>query len=369
MPYCLNFPGKILFGSGVINQIAGLLNDNKRILVVIGKHGLSDGTSTRISSLLQSCDVSFFSGVNGEPSLEDVDRIIAECRNFSATAIIAIGGGSIIDAAKTAAALVNVDGTTADYFFERKKIKSKGLFFIAAPTTAGTGAELTPNAVLTDSNSLIKKSIKHPTMFADVAIIDPELSYSCPKSLTAWSGMDSLTQAIESYLSIDANTFTRLLAGKAAALILKNLPIAYFNPDINSRTAMSEATMLGALAFSQSGLGAVHGLAHPIGSKLKLPHGLTCAIILPVILKWNLAECEENMNILAEYCGFNSALSLISAIESLNQQLLIPDSFSSFGLNNTIFDFIIDNCRSGSMQKNPRKLSDTQILTILGELC
>jgi alcohol dehydrogenase class IV len=369
MLYNFKFPENIYFGNGTINTLPSVLGGKKNILLVVGRHLLNDGTANRITNLLQSFQIKIHSGINGEPCLEDVDAIISAGQNFFADAIVAVGGGSVIDAAKTAAALITTGDTTADYFFDRKKILQKGLCFIAAPTTSGTGAEITANAVLTDSFSLIKKSVKHPTMLADTAIIDPELTYTCSQSLTAASGMDALTQAIESYLSNDANTVTRLFAGKAAGLIIKNLPAAYTAPDEISRTNMAEGSMFGALAFSQSGLGAVHGIAHPLGSKFHVPHGLACAILLPVILRWNLPKCKGAMHDLAEICGFGSAQQFIAGIQKLNQQLQIPDSFQNFGLTCNNFSFIIDNCRSNSMQKNPRQLTDAEVSTILEELC
>jgi alcohol dehydrogenase class IV len=302
--------------------------------------------------------------------LSEVDKLIQAGRYSSSTAIVAAGGGSVIDAAKTAAVLSPLEGLSSDYFYNRLQIQGKGLFFAALPTTAGTGAEITPNAVLTDTKASIKKSIRHPGMFADVAIIDPKLTYSCSSALTASSGLDAFTQAVESYISKGANTVTRLLAGKAASLIMANIAQACKSPlDAAARSAMAEGSMLGAMAFTQSGLGAVHGLAHPIGAKLKMPHGLCCAVLLIPTLKANCPSCKPRLKELARLCGFDSIDNFIAEIAGIERKLNIPDTFKNFGLGEKHFDFILENCRSGSMQKNPRKFSDPELLEILKGLC
>ena len=243
------------------------------------------------------------------------------------------------------------------------------MFFAALPTTAGTGTEATPNSVLTDPETEIKKSIRHDTMFPDLAVIDPELTYSCPRNLTAHSGLDALTQAIESYISLNANTASKALAGKATQLIFNALPVVYANlENENSRSDMAEGSMITALAFAQSGLGAVHGLGHPLGSKLHVPHGLCCAILLPKILRLNQDFCSEALDELAINCGCAGSDFFIEQIENLCKSLGIPDNFREFGISSDIFPFILKNCRSGSMRSNPRHLEDTEILNILESL-
>ena len=370
MKYSLSFPGRIIFGAGTVNDLPELIPADSRILLVTGSHAEKDGLLGFMEHLLIGFETTSICGIKAEPPLSEVDKLIQAGRYSSSTAIVAIGGGSVIDAAKTAAALIPLEGMTADYFYDRLQIKHKGLFFAALPTTSGTGAEITPNAVLTDTEVSIKKSIRHQGMFADVAIIDPELTYSCPPALTAASGLDAFTQAVESYISKSANTVTRLLAGKAASLIMANIVQACKSPlDASARSAMAEGSMLGAMAFTQSGLGAVHGLAHPIGGKLKIPHGLCCAVLLIPVLKANRPSCRQHLKELAQLCGFDSADNFIAAIANIQKELNIPCTFKKFGLNEEHFDFIMENCRSGSMHKNPRKFTNFELLEILKGLC
>ena len=369
MTYNLSFPGKTIFGAGTIQKLADALPEKAKLLLVAGKHAESSGLIERFRQILSGFELFVFCGVQAEPPISAVDEIIELGRRKNVSALIAVGGGSVIDAAKAAAAIIPLDGTTADYFYGRKTIPGKGLFFAALPTTAGTGTEATPNSVLTDPETDIKKSIRHDTMFPDLAIVDPELTYSCPRNLTAHSGLDALTQAIESYISRGANTVSKALAAKAVKLIFNALPTACADlQNKDARNDMAEGSMITALAFAQSSLGSVHGIGHPIGSKLHVPHGLCCAILLPVILRWNQDSCSDALDELAVYCGCKDGNDFIGKIENLCRELGIPDNFREFGISPEIFPFVLKNCRSGSMRSNPRHFEDHEVLEILESL-
>ena len=369
MIYNLSFPGKTIFGAGVIEKLPDELPQEAKLLLVAGKHAENSGLTGRIKQVLSAFELIVFCGVQAEPPLSAVDEIIEIGRENNISAIIAVGGGSVIDAAKAAAAIIPLDGQTADYFYGKKTIPGKGLFFAALPTTAGTGTEATPNSVLTDPETDIKKSIRHDTMFPDLAVVDPELTYSCPRDLTAHSGLDALTQAIESYISRGANTVSKALAAKAAKLIFNALPAVCSDlQNKDARNDMAEGSMITALAFSQSSLGAVHGIGHPIGSKLHVPHGLCCAILLPVILRWNQDVCSEALDELAIYCGCKNGDDFIEKIKNLCRELNIPGNFREFGISPEIFPFVLNNCRSGSMRSNPRHLEDHEVIKILESL-
>ncbi|MBU8901204.1 MAG: iron-containing alcohol dehydrogenase [Victivallales bacterium] len=369
MTYTLSFPGKTIFGAGSVKELSGELPNGAKVLLVAGKHVESSGLLSRLKQILGDFELITFCGIQAEPPLSAVDEIIALGRANNISAIVAVGGGSVIDVAKAAAAIIPLNGEISDYFYGRKSINVKGLFFAALPTTAGTGTEATPNSVLTDPETEIKKSIRHATMFPDLAIIDPELTYSCPRDLSAHSGLDALTQAIESYISRGANNVSKTLAARATKLIFKALPIVCADlKNQNARNDMAEGSMITALAFAQSSLGSVHGLGHPLGSKLHVPHGLCCAILLPIILRWNYEFCSEALDELALDCGCTDANDFIEHIENLCKKLDIPDNFREFGISSDIFPFVLKNCRSGSMRSNPRHFEDSEILEILESL-
>ncbi|QSH41712.1 iron-containing alcohol dehydrogenase [Lentisphaerota bacterium ZTH] len=369
MSYCLGFPGKIIFGEGKLESLPLELEGKAKILLVVGNHTVKSGVASRVIGLLNDFEVLEISGIQAEPPLDDVDMIINAGRNFEADAVVAIGGGSVIDAAKAAAAIIPFEGDCAEYFYGVRSIATAGLFFVALPTTSGTGTEATSNAVLTDPETDIKKSIRHHCMYPDVAIVDPELTYSCSPALTAHSGLDAFTQAIESYISKGANTVSRTLAAKAATLVFNSIDTACSEPDNRAaRSAMAEGSMMTAMAFAQSSLGAVHGLAHPIGARLHIPHGLCCAILLPLILRWNMDTCEDKLKVLAAKCNCEDAGNFIDQIQALCRRLGVPENFKEFGLNKKHYDFILKNCRSGSMRSNPRHLEDDEIIRILETL-
>lgn len=368
--YQLNYPGRIIFGNHAWQQLAELLPAESKIMLVTGQSAISSGLAGKFKSLLANFAIVNACGMTlPEPPLDNVDELIELGRKESVTAVVALGGGSTIDAAKAAAAIIPKEGKTADYFFGKRKINTKGLFFAALPTTAGTGAEITNNAVLTDKKGKVKKSIRHPSMVADIAIIDPELTLNMPSAITAASGLDALTQAIESFTSASANAVSKTMAKEAVIKIMHSILPAYQDGnDISHRKTMAEGSMLSAMAFSQSGLGAVHGLAHPIGSLLGLAHGLTCSILLSPVMEWNAPVCSELYQELAEACGFASQEEFIAKICELRKTMQVPGSFSELGLNETHFPFIVANCRSKSMRCNPRKMSDEEVVVFLKAL-
>lgn len=381
--YSVTLPRYILFGCGAVNALAAELPENcKNILLVTGTHAEKEGIAARIEKLLRQGgaeNVYPVSGISPEPPLADIDRLVKMGRDLKVDSVIAVGGGSVIDAAKAAAALIPLDGTCADYFSGKKSIPGRTLFFAALPTTAGTGAEMTNNAVLTDPESKIKQSLRSSCMVADLALVDPELTYSCPPSLTAASGLDAFVQAVESYTNPKGSAVSKGLALTAAEKIFFHLREACEpHAKAEHRYAMAEGSMLTGMSFAQCGLGAVHGLAHPIGSLLKVPHGVSCAVLMPYVFEFNLPVCKQQYGELAEKLQMLSPLDrcsqdrcaevFVEQVKKLASDLNIPETFAGYGLNESHFDFIIKNCRSGSMKSNPREMSDADVLAILKKL-
>ncbi len=367
--FTLNYPPTIIFGAGSAARLPSLLPYGVKSLVVTGGAGQGKPWLEKLMALFPADKTLFASGLGAEAPLPGVDRLIGLGRDGKVGAVVAVGGGSVIDAAKAAAAIIPCSGMVTEYFEGRSKISSKGLFFAAAPTTAGSGAEITCNAVLISPESGKKQSIRHPLMVPDVAVVDPELTLSVPPETTASSGMDALVQAVESYTSSSWNPASRALAETAVGIILGSLLRAWKDgTDLEARTAMAQGSLLSAMAFSQSGLGAVHGLAHPIGSLLKIPHGLVCSILMSHIFEWNMPVCSGEYGVLAAKCGFRSPHELLRAIESLRDGVAIPSSLHGFGLAEKHFDFIVKNCRSRSMQTNPRPMSDAEVRELLYRL-
>lgn len=356
MNYSYTFPGKIRFGEGVFRELPECLPANVHPLLVMGKTFSLSNEGKELLDLLGPFHPVVRIGIPAEPPLECVDELISIGRSEKVDGVIAVGGGSVIDAAKAAAALIPAGGMVGEYFSGARTIPGKGLFFAALPTTAGTGAESTNNSVLTDPATKIKKSLRHPSMKADLAIVDPMLTWSCPAGLTAASGLDAFVQAFEGYTNPNASELTRALSAQSAKLILGNLERACAG-EYPARCAMAEGSMLSGIAFSQTGLGAIHGFAHPIGSLLHVPHGITCAILMVRVMRWNESVCGHRYRELASVCGVPD---FIDAAEQLVQRVGIPADFKAFGLRKEHVPFIVKNCRSASMATNPRPFTDEE---------
>lgn len=372
-PFTLLTPPKVLFGCGCFGDIgAEAASLGRRALVVTGRSAMRRaGITDRCVEALAAagCGASVFEDVEHDPSLNTVERGREAARRTEADVVIGIGGGSPLDAAKAVAILANKPGAASDYFHGRREINAPGLPLIAVATTSGTGAEITKNAVLTDTSERVKKSFRHALMVARVAIVDPELTVSCGPNLTAHSGMDALTQAIECYVSRAAQPVSDVLALSAAKLLYEHLvPAVEDGANIEHREAMALGSMTCGLAFANASLGAVHGLAHPIGAELGLAHGLVCAALLAPVVAFNYRACRDKMDHLARTLGLASGADLAPALRNLADRVGIPRRLGSLALREEVYPAILASCRSGSMSNNPREASDEDILGILDEV-
>ncbi len=373
LTYQLDYPPHIRFGWGARHQLPDILphvtHDYTAYAAIVGNYQRRTGIVEELAQILDAQPAFVFSDISPDPNIGEVDAAVALLRHHPVSLVIAIGGGSVIDVAKAAAAIAPAGGTCHDYFTGARQLNRVGIPLVALPTTSGTGAEMTRNAVLTDPATQLKQSIRHPGMVPRAAIVDPELTITAPPEIIAASGLDALTQAVESYISTKATHTSRALAREAVGLIWHALPRACSIPgDRQPFIDMAEGSMLGALAFAHAGLGAVHGLAHPIGSLLHLKHGYTCAILLPHILRFNLPAAREPLDELAAWLHLPDGSAFIEATQELCSQLGIPHSFAGDGLAATHADFIVRNCRSNSMLTNPREMSDHEVRQLLATL-
>lgn len=366
--YKLQIPEQVVFGWDALQKLGTLFPADVKVMVISGKSAQRNGVIGKVVDLLSPREVEVFCQVEPEPSIQQLDELRRIFREKKCTAVAAVGGGSAMDVGKVVAAAGNSEIPTAEFFYNRSVLPEKGFFMAAVPTTAGTGAEVTPNGVFTDKISGIKQSIRGGTILPSLALVDPALTVNCPPEVTAASGLDALTQGIESYISSKANHATMAWAAQSVKLIDRAIEGAVTDGSSRDfRSDMSEGTMLGGMAFAVSGLGAVHGLAHPVGARLHLPHGLVCGILLPVVLKWNLPCCREKLDALAQYCNYSNGEKLIERIEFLLEKFNIQRRLSAYGLQPEAVEWIVKNSRSGSMRANPRELSDAELTQLLQE--
>jgi len=320
-----------------------------------------------------------------EPEVEDVDRLSERLRlekPGSGDFMLAIGGGAAIDLAKAAGAMAtnNQSSTVKDYLENvgrDLKIANPPLPVLAMPTTAGTGAEATKNAVISSYDPPFKKSLRDDRLMPRIALVDPELTVSVPPKVTAASGMDAITQLFESYLSRKARPIPQALAVHGLKIAIPAIVEAVEKPDSRrAREAMAHAALLSGMALANSGLGMAHGVAPALGIHCRVPHGVACAIMLPVALKINSEVCAEE---LARLChaifGRSPTTSrhdavevLIREIENICDRVGVPRRLSQVGVRREQIPALIKSSRGSSMSGNPRELSDEELTAILEDI-
>ncbi len=287
---------RIVFGAGSSGKIAAEAKAFGRcaLLVTGGNVRRAEKLLTELSAA--GIAVKIFQAV-GEPEIATVEDGVAFAKKEKCDFVISLGGGSVIDAGKAIAAMLTNDGELLDYLEiigRGKALTKPSAPFIAIPTTAGTGAEVTRNAVLASPEHKVKVSLRSPFMLPSVAVIDPELTYDLPPALTASTGLDALTQLIEPYVCLRANPMTDGFCEQGIFRAARSLREAVFNGQNKSaREDMALASLFGGLALANAGLGAVHGFAGPIGGMFPAPHGAVCAALLPHVMAANLRALRE----------------------------------------------------------------------------
>ena len=369
MNYQLEIPPRVIIGADARTSVGqeAINLEWSRALVVSDPFHENAGRTSEISELLSKAgvEVSVYSGVTGEPDTEMVTCGLKQFKADKCDGVVALGGGSVIDTAKTISVLAVNDGTVQQ-FMGTDTVPKPGVGVIALPTTSGTGSEATRVVVIADSQSNLKMSGRSKAYVPDVAILDYKLTTSMPKSLTAASGIDALTHAIEAYVSKQANDFTDLLALSAVRLIRGSIRQAWQDgSDEDARQNMLMGSFQAGIAFSNSSVGLVHSMREPLGACFHVPHGLSNAMLLPAVTKFSItgapsryaeiARCMDlaNSSMADEEC----CKTLIDELLQLNRELEIS-SPKSFGIEKVCYEEHIekmtnDAAAAGSTGNNP----------------
>ncbi len=282
---------RTLFGTGCVAQLGERLKELglHSVILVLDKKMSNGHIGQRIKGILSDSGISFqeYADVTPEPAPELADRGAELARSYKVGGVLAVGGGSTMDVAKAIAVLATNPGRARDYI-GLNLVKERGLPSIMVPTTAGTGSEATFTAVFTMREEKKKGGINSPYLYPELAVLDPELTVELPPFETAYTGMDALTHAIESYTSTSSHFLSRAISIKALELIAKNLRGAvYQGKNIHFRTAMLQGSYLGGLGLAMAGVGAVHAMAYPLGAFYDIPHGLANSVLLPYVMEYN----------------------------------------------------------------------------------
>jgi alcohol dehydrogenase len=284
--------------------------------------------------------VSRFDGVEPDPSYEIASKAADLVREAGSDLVLGIGGGSSLDIAKVASILITNTGPVSSYFGV-DMVPVPGLATILVPTTAGTGSEVTPIAILSDYQEKLKKGIVSPYLFPSVALLDPELTVGLPAAVTAATGMDALIHAVEAYTSRNSTSLTDMFALEAMRLLFGNIRTAFADgSNLHARARMLEGSLLAGIAFANAGVTAVHAFAYPIGAEFHIPHGVANSIMLAPVMEFNTLGNLPKFARLAEVFGQNTcnlterqaAFGAVDELRTLASDLKIPKSLSEFGV-------------------------------------
>ena len=364
---------KLLTGRSAVEQLDAELTrlNIRNPLIVTDAILVQSGTVDQVLSQLGGRRYGIFDQVKPEPEIAIVEDCTQAYRRGEHDGLIGVGGGSAIDIAKSVAAYAGHEGKLEE-LFGVDQVKRKGPPLIAIPTTAGTGSEVTNVAILSDKEAQLKKGIVSDYLLPDVALVSPLMTLTCPRGVTAASGVDALVHAIESYLSLNASPITDSLAIGAIKLIAKSLPKAYANPnDIQAREDMATASLMAGMAFGNAGVGAVHALAYPLGGRFNIAHGVSNALLLPYVMAWNKLACVERFRDIAEAMGepvaglsdLDTAERAVQAMAALCAAVEIPKGMRAFGVPEDAIPQMAEEASKIDrlMRNNPRKFNARDI--------
>lgn len=373
---------RIIFGTGALKEVGNLAAGfGRRALVVIGRNAARAATLFDILSEKHISHIRF--SVGGEPTVELACSGVQAAQQAGCDMVIAFGGGSVLDTGKAIAALLTNPGDPLDYLEvigQGKKIAHASAPFIAIPTTAGTGSEVTSNAVLASPEHHVKVSLRSPLMLAKVALIDPLLTHSAPPDVTAQTGLDALTQVMEPYVSNKANPLTDAICREGMQRAARSLRRAYeHGDDAEARENMALVGLFGGLALANAKLGAVHGFAGPFGGMYDAPHGAICARLLPFVMAANVAALRSRAPTSGALRRYGEIAQLLTGrpdaraedgIEwtaSLCEALHVPP-LAAYGLKSDDFPNLVEKAAvASSMQGNPIKLMPDELTNILNQ--
>lgn len=378
--YMLRMPKKVFCGTNCLNNIKDVIyeTNSKKILLLTDKGILNAGLIDKVMSVLESMEITveIISDLPTEPKVKEVESIIEKIKNVEVDLMIAVGGGSVIDVTKLLA-VSKVSSYRVSEMVKDSNIIEKGVKTLMIPTTAGTGAEATPNAIVTIPEQELKVGIVNDHLIADYVILAPELTTGLPKHITASTGIDALAHALECYISKKSNPFSDLFAIEAIKLIFNNLEQAYNNgDDLEARSNMLRASFYGGVCIASSSTVAVHALAYPLGGKYGIAHGVSNAMLLAEVMNFNKSEIEDKLSTIADVLDMscdnkeNKAQAVINAIYTLVENINIPNNLEQYGIGEEDIDDMVEGAAKVTrlLDNNPKKMTKEDIKNIYKKL-
>ena len=372
-------PAKVVFGTGCLKQFCDdyIASGLKRLFVLtvpVIRPMLQEMTETLTA---EGVSIEFYENILQEPTVADFKKTLDAARSFGADSVIGVGGGSVLDVAKLIATLVDSE-QPVETLFGIGNVARRGVWFACMPTTAGTGSEVSPNAILLDEADALKKGIVSPHLMPNVSYIDPKLTWSVPAKVTAETGMDALTHCIEAYTNKFAHPVVDLYALQGIRMIAANLLRAVRNgADVEAREALALGSMYGGLCLGPVNTAAVHALSYPLGGEFHLSHGLSNAILLPSVMKFNMESNLAKYAQVALACGVEpgaddreTALRGVEFISRLSEECGIPTRLSDIGVPQTAVDGMAKAAMNVQrlLKNNPREVTEADARDIYNSL-
>jgi len=346
----IRMPGMLLVGNEALKQLEGMAAKHEHVAVITDQGIRNAGLLADVMEQLKGCaEVHLIDSVMPEPTREQAEAVIQAFRATRATLLIAVGGGSVMDTAKLCSILADGAVSLNDLIADPSKAK-KTVQTIMIPTTAGTGAEATPNAIVTLTDQQVKQGIVCPEMIADAVMLVPKMIRRLPQPIAAAAGVDALAHALECYTSKKANQVSDLFAMEAMKLIYRTIVSACNEQDENAQEAMLLAAYYAGLAITGSGTTAVHALSYPLGGKYHVPHGVANAILLLPVMRFNYECCKEKFAAVARNVGLaaegmdeeQAAGLLLEKTAQIIKDLKIPSDYSAWGVNISDLEALVE---------------------------
>ncbi|RSK25719.1 iron-containing alcohol dehydrogenase [Bacillus sp. HMF5848] len=367
MGFNFHMPTKLVFEDGAADSLSKHVKGTS-LLMMCDPFLYKIGTAQKVAEATNIEKVVYFNEIEPNPSCQTVDKAAAMAREHNVDVVIGLGGGSAMDASKMVTCLIDNEGSIFDYYSTgNKELKPRKAQLICIPTTAGTGSEVTNIGVYTNKETGIKMPFASPYFWPDIALIDPMLTHTMPMHITASTGMDAFTHAIEAYWSVNSNPISDALSVSVIKTILENIETACKEPtNIEARKNMAFASVTAGISFSQTKTTGIHAVSFPLTTDFGASHGLACSITLPAFIKLAYTGRKEKMDALFTMIGYESLESFVGRVEEIMKNIEIPTRLSALNVKESDLDRIVEiSMKAPLIHFTPVKMDEDVLYDLL----